>query len=329
VVALREIIRQQVRGKYVAIIFDEWSRFGRGFLGVMVATDTMIALLELAAPHELSMNGRAIIGTVWRVLEEYGITREQVVAAVTDCAPVMKRGLREAKIPAVSCNAHVVVKAFEYALKSDETAPLLSLAARAEMLHHNHRFGTFLQECPQLGLCNIKPFSEIRWNDMSSRPRSQGSRICEASTGSRPMGRITFRCLPRSLISTDVRRFRWSRCEVRLQPLRKRSIPTRNDEIFRALLLVVEVAEDVSAALVDAGFPEAGVELKRQVYSREVKFPESLMIIAKAALLNPNLVVPQILEVVPPEFAAIVTMAEEELVAACQIMPQDAHAIAP
>jgi hypothetical protein len=41
-------------------------------------------------------------------------------------------------MPAVSRDAHVVVKALEY-------APLLSLATRTEILHHNHRFGIFLQ----------------------------------------------------------------------------------------------------------------------------------------------------------------------------------------
>jgi hypothetical protein len=165
---LHGIIEKLVINEPVAIISDEWERFGRAFFAVLASPPNCLVLLKVVAPHELSMTGVAVKNLVIGVVDEFHIPHENIVAGVTDCAPVMKVGMREAGFIAVSCCAHVAVKSLEYALKCAEVSDISKIAVKADALHHNHRFAEVLQrDCSELGIKNMKTFSPSRWDDIT------------------------------------------------------------------------------------------------------------------------------------------------------------------
>jgi hypothetical protein len=93
VAVLQGIITELVRDQPIPVIFDESAR--QGIPGIVISTPRMLFLAELTAPHELVVDSAVILAHVQRMLAMYGINHEQIVASVTDCAPVMKRALRE------------------------------------------------------------------------------------------------------------------------------------------------------------------------------------------------------------------------------------------
>jgi hypothetical protein len=89
---------------------------------------------------------------------------------------------------------------------------------------------------------------------------------------------------------------------------------TRSDVIFRALALLIEIAEDVSQDLISVGLVETGKELQSQIHKRLLKYPDSLKMLLKGTVLNPNMDADALLAGLPSRFLEIKAEVEAELI---------------
>jgi hypothetical protein len=164
----QQIIRDRLVGHPLCLVMDEWYRWSREFLAVMVSTPGVIALLGLAVPHVMSLNGPAIAAELGRIVTPYGIDLKNVVGIVTDSASSMRRAAREGGIDSVPCWAHLVERALFYMLKCESVVSIESIASRCQELHHNTRFREFVaRHHPDIGLETMKTFSKTRWDDFA------------------------------------------------------------------------------------------------------------------------------------------------------------------
>jgi hypothetical protein len=273
-------------------------------------------------------------------VNEFKIPPENIVAAVTDCAPVMKAGMREAGIPAVSCCAHVVVKALEYAMKSTEVSDIRKLAGKADALHHNHRFAEVLQTFySELGIKNMKTFSPTRWDDVTLvtemfvklQPAIEGFQNMRGVDGKPLYGPNYDPITEEDFALATIASGPFMKVQSKIEELETAFNPdgSRSDVIFRALPIMIEIAEDVSQDFIAAGLVTTGKELRAQIHKRLLKYPESLKMLFKATLLNANMDVDALLMGLPSRFVEIKTEVETELIRIGQMTQGGANGQSP
>jgi hypothetical protein len=93
----------------------------------------------------------------------------------------------------------------------------------------------------------------------------------------------------------------------------------RGDDFFYAFTRLCELSEDVPPLFLAAGFPDAAAIFQAEMRARMLKYPKSLKLQIKAALLNPHVSAEAAVAGMPEVFERMVEDVEDELIRYCAV----------
>jgi hypothetical protein len=332
-------IREIIEDLPYSLVFDEWSRFCRSFIGVMLSCAKGVFLLGLIDPSEMRRDASALSRAISRVHVDalgYDIDPIRCSVAVTDCCPTVKKACRLMGLTASSCPPHVANKALE---KTIEESPELreiflgrpTFAERVARLHHNFKFSKYCAEFhPELKYENLATFSLMRWADISRavnhcvvmEPAIRGFQNCRGGDSKpiTPEGYVPFTDeLFASLRKLDpvLAHIRGIIFDMQQASLVIDGATVRSDAFFYALQRLTKLSEVIPGEFEAAGFKDAGLLFQEQIRKRLLKYHASLKLQMRALLMNPAGNLDGALEGMPETFEKLAERAEDELEADC------------
>jgi hypothetical protein len=279
---IKNHIQERIKNKICVFVMDEWKSMEYKFLAILCRTELTTFLLGITSPDELSHTGIVLEERVNAIKEEY-LQTDQIIAAITDAGPNMKKCVNLLGFNWFYCNCHLLQNAVKHSI------------AMMEIFSHFHKrinkIKTAFMNHGKItdypnGIPHLETYSETRWLSISKSVRSllhnrefvvNVQQFIDHKNFV-PFSEAEFTIL--DLLSPDLNSIEEINCELEKDDY---------NAVFCAFQNLMTIAYDVSNSLYSKGFVDESIQLQNEILERLLDNQFTLETLIKSALLNPNI----------------------------------------